>query len=554
MPGSLKVSDLSLPSSSVPVSKLPSSAVAVWGAESCSARSPCRRSRPGPARGRRRSRRSRLSASVRACRRRRRFGGRGFVGRVGRRRTAASVSVLVVSPPPPQEASANAIRTRAGTRTSFSSSGRATQSGGSQPGPGHRAFPRRRWGRSPDVKLIFAPIGIVAGLLAGLVAKKGFEQIWSVFDEEEPAGARPGGRLLPEADRRAARRGSGLPGDQRRRRPRRPPRLRAERPAAGRARTPRPARHSDYSERAFDHQLFSTPGPGVHGGERKTDERNEMSILDKLTGRAKQAAGDLTDDAGLAPRGQTRGEEGREEGRAGTTPRRRPIARPTRSPTSSARPELAVPGARLRARPILALSGVVFYSPLRLLLRRRSRGLPSLDRDRRLARRSGSPSSTRSRSPSRPGGSAGGSASVSPSAASGSTWSAPRSTRSTHFAVVADDPGRASCSPWSPAVAALGNRVLRARALGRGARGDPHGADAALDARPTPASTSPPPSSPPSSASPATSTCSPTVPTARPSPSSATSSATGPRRRAWRPSSAPGSRPSPPTTATRPRS
>lgn len=36
------------------------------------------------------------------------------------------------------------------------------------------------------MKLIFAPFGIVAGLLAGLIAKKGFEQIWSVFDSEEP--------------------------------------------------------------------------------------------------------------------------------------------------------------------------------------------------------------------------------------------------------------------------------------------------------------------------------------------------------------------------------
>ena len=36
------------------------------------------------------------------------------------------------------------------------------------------------------MKLVFAPIGIVAGLLAGLVAQKGFERIWVVFDEEEP--------------------------------------------------------------------------------------------------------------------------------------------------------------------------------------------------------------------------------------------------------------------------------------------------------------------------------------------------------------------------------
>lgn len=44
------------------------------------------------------------------------------------------------------------------------------------------------------MKLIFAPIGIVAGLLAGLVAQKGFERLWAVFDEEEP----------PEPDQREA--------------------------------------------------------------------------------------------------------------------------------------------------------------------------------------------------------------------------------------------------------------------------------------------------------------------------------------------------------------
>lgn len=44
------------------------------------------------------------------------------------------------------------------------------------------------------MKLIFAPIGIVAGLLAGLVAKKGFERIWAIFDETEP----------PEPDQREA--------------------------------------------------------------------------------------------------------------------------------------------------------------------------------------------------------------------------------------------------------------------------------------------------------------------------------------------------------------
>jgi len=45
------------------------------------------------------------------------------------------------------------------------------------------------------MKLIFAPIGIVAGLLAGLIAQKGFERLWAIFDEEEP----------PEPDQRRIR-------------------------------------------------------------------------------------------------------------------------------------------------------------------------------------------------------------------------------------------------------------------------------------------------------------------------------------------------------------
>ena len=48
-----------------------------------------------------------------------------------------------------------------------------------------RGFPDRRRGSPADVKLIFAPIGIGAGLLAGLVAQKAFEKLWSVFDDEE---------------------------------------------------------------------------------------------------------------------------------------------------------------------------------------------------------------------------------------------------------------------------------------------------------------------------------------------------------------------------------
>lgn len=33
--------------------------------------------------------------------------------------------------------------------------------------------------------MLFAPIGILAGLIAGFAAQKGFERLWAVFDEEE---------------------------------------------------------------------------------------------------------------------------------------------------------------------------------------------------------------------------------------------------------------------------------------------------------------------------------------------------------------------------------
>ena len=36
------------------------------------------------------------------------------------------------------------------------------------------------------MKILFAPIGIVAGLLAGIAARKGFERIWAAIDDEEP--------------------------------------------------------------------------------------------------------------------------------------------------------------------------------------------------------------------------------------------------------------------------------------------------------------------------------------------------------------------------------
>lgn len=35
------------------------------------------------------------------------------------------------------------------------------------------------------MKVLFAPIGILAGLIAGFVAQKGFERIWAIVDEEQ---------------------------------------------------------------------------------------------------------------------------------------------------------------------------------------------------------------------------------------------------------------------------------------------------------------------------------------------------------------------------------
>lgn len=36
------------------------------------------------------------------------------------------------------------------------------------------------------MKLIFIPIRVLGGLLAGLVGKKLFEQVWGLIDKEEP--------------------------------------------------------------------------------------------------------------------------------------------------------------------------------------------------------------------------------------------------------------------------------------------------------------------------------------------------------------------------------
>jgi hypothetical protein len=36
------------------------------------------------------------------------------------------------------------------------------------------------------MKFVFVPIGVVAGLIAGLAGKKAFEKLWALIDEEEP--------------------------------------------------------------------------------------------------------------------------------------------------------------------------------------------------------------------------------------------------------------------------------------------------------------------------------------------------------------------------------
>jgi hypothetical protein len=40
------------------------------------------------------------------------------------------------------------------------------------------------------VKFIFLPISILGGLLAGLLGKKIFEQIWGLIDDQEPPDAK----------------------------------------------------------------------------------------------------------------------------------------------------------------------------------------------------------------------------------------------------------------------------------------------------------------------------------------------------------------------------
>jgi hypothetical protein len=40
------------------------------------------------------------------------------------------------------------------------------------------------------MSFIFMPIGIIGGIMAGLLGKKIFEQLWGVIDDEEPPEAK----------------------------------------------------------------------------------------------------------------------------------------------------------------------------------------------------------------------------------------------------------------------------------------------------------------------------------------------------------------------------
>jgi hypothetical protein len=47
------------------------------------------------------------------------------------------------------------------------------------------------------VKFVFTPIGLIVGLAAGQLSKKIFDQVWSLFDDEE--APRPKHREVPLA-------------------------------------------------------------------------------------------------------------------------------------------------------------------------------------------------------------------------------------------------------------------------------------------------------------------------------------------------------------------
>jgi hypothetical protein len=53
------------------------------------------------------------------------------------------------------------------------------------------------------VKVLFIPVSVGSGLVAGFVAKKVFDQVWGLIDEEEPPDSKhrdiPWGKLLMAA-------------------------------------------------------------------------------------------------------------------------------------------------------------------------------------------------------------------------------------------------------------------------------------------------------------------------------------------------------------------
>ena len=84
-------------------------------------------------------------------------------------------------------------------------------------------------------KVLFTPVGILAGLAAGFAGKVAFDQIWKLIDDEEPPEPEHREASMVEARPRARDPGRDLPSRPRHRRARRPARLPAlERPMARR--------------------------------------------------------------------------------------------------------------------------------------------------------------------------------------------------------------------------------------------------------------------------------------------------------------------------------
>jgi hypothetical protein len=52
--------------------------------------------------------------------------------------------------------------------------------------------------RLPVFKILFIPIGVIGGMIAGLVSKKLFERVWGLIDDEEPPDAKHLDAPLPK--------------------------------------------------------------------------------------------------------------------------------------------------------------------------------------------------------------------------------------------------------------------------------------------------------------------------------------------------------------------